>query len=194
MADSLAMGTVDAALDALSAPGYVPFADGYAVPATPGLYAVHAGASTWSTLGLGEPPDDRPLYVGKAERSLAGRDLGTHFATGRTGQSTLRRSLAGLLATDLDLRAQPRSTTSPGHFANYGIEAGGDQRLTSWMLAQLRLATWAAPSETDLAVVERAVLGRWQPPLNLSSVTTPWRSRIRAARRVLAQQAREWQP
>lgn len=194
MADSLAMRTVDAALDALAAPGHVPFADGVVVPAAPGLYAVHANASTWSTLGLDEPPDDRPLYVGKAERSLAGRDLGTHFATGKTGHSTLRRSLAGLLAADLDLRAQPRSTTSPGHFANYGIENGGDQRLTGWMLAHLRLATWAAPPETDLAVVEKAVLGRWQPPLNLSSVTTPWRPRISAARRVLAQQARAWRP
>jgi len=41
------------------------------VPPRPGLYAVHGDASVWQELGLGEPTDARPLYVGKAERSLA---------------------------------------------------------------------------------------------------------------------------
>lgn len=34
----------------------------------PGSCALHDEASTWRDLGLGEPPDGRPLYVGKAER------------------------------------------------------------------------------------------------------------------------------
>lgn len=41
---------------------------------------------------------DGLLYVGKAERRLRGRDLWTLFNTGRTGRSTLRRTLAALLA------------------------------------------------------------------------------------------------
>lgn len=38
--------------------------------AKPGLYAFYATVSTWNNLGLGDPPDDRPLYVGKAENTF----------------------------------------------------------------------------------------------------------------------------
>src|SRR5262245_24881024 len=60
------------------------------VPAEPGLYAIYGSAETWQQLGLCKPPDDRPLYVGKAEDSLVGRDLQMHFADGLTGFSTVR--------------------------------------------------------------------------------------------------------
>ena len=63
------------------------------VPSRPGLYAVHGDHAVWENLGLGEPTDARPLYVGKAERSLASRDVDTHFSTGKTGSSTLRAAL-----------------------------------------------------------------------------------------------------
>lgn len=62
------------------------------VPRRPGLYAVHGNAEVWQQLGLGEPADARPLYAGKAERSLASRDVDTHFSTGKTGSSALRPS------------------------------------------------------------------------------------------------------
>lgn len=188
------MDIVDDARTALAGPGLPPRSENSRVPSGPGLYAIHAGPGAWTELGLGDPPDDRPLYVGKAERSLASRDLGTHFATGRTGQSTLRRSLAGLLATQLALEAVPRNLDVPGHFANFGIEHAGDQRLTDWMLSHLRLATWACPAGTALAPVETAVLPLLAPPLNLSKVSTPWRRRVAAARRDLARQARDWRP
>ena len=86
------------------------------VPPRPGLYAVHGDTAVWRELGLGEPTDARPLYVGKAERSLASRDVDTHFSTGRTGSSTLRRSLAGLLADQLALKGHPRNPAKPERF------------------------------------------------------------------------------
>ena len=76
------------------------------VPDRPGLYAIYGDAQTWSELGLGEPPDMHPLYVGKAEASLVTRDLRTHFSDGPTGQSTVRRSFAALLREELSLEAR----------------------------------------------------------------------------------------
>src|SRR5262245_30644986 len=73
------------------------------VPRRPGLYAIYTSAEGWDALGLGQPPDDRPLYVGKAEDSLLSRDIGSHFGDGRTGQSTVRRSMAACLKDTLDL-------------------------------------------------------------------------------------------
>jgi hypothetical protein len=76
-------------------------------PRRPGLYAFYGDNRAWAELALTPAFQDQPLYVGKAERSLNGRDVGTHFATGKTGSSTVRRSLAALLS----------GRTRPGSFA-----------------------------------------------------------------------------
>lgn len=164
------------------------------VPAAPGLYAVHGDSDVWRLLGLGAPPDDRPLYVGKAEHNLAGRDVRTHFGTGKTGSSTLRRSLAGLLRGELGLNGMPRNPGKPGHFSNYGLEPAGDAALTEWMREHLRLATWASPPTVDLGELETEILQRLEPPLNIDKVQTAWRPLVRAGRAALAAEAREWMP
>src|SRR6266487_2227107 len=93
------------ALVALSVKGALAVERGFSTTSPrPGLYAIHAQGVVWIELGLGEAPDERPLYVGKSESSFAGRDVRTHFghtdatrSTSVTGYSTLRRSLAALL-------------------------------------------------------------------------------------------------
>lgn len=159
------------------------------VPRRPGLYAVHGDIEVWHELGLGEPTDARPLYVGKAERSLASRDVDTHFSTGKTGSSTLRRSLAGLLADALSLEGRPRNPAKPERFANFGLEASGDERLTDWMVSHLRLAVWPSSDGAILDAVETEVLAELLPPLNVAKVSTPWRPLVQAGRSRLATQA-----
>lgn len=159
-------------------------------PAVPGLYAVTTTAEGRADLGFDGTA--RFLYVGKAESSLAARDVDQHFATGQTGRSTLRRSLAALLAQKLDLRAVPRNLGSPEHFDRYSLDAPGDQRLTSWMLSHLLLAYWPAPDGVPLRSVEIAVIRRLAPAMNLTDVVTPFTARVKAQRRVLAAQARTW--
>jgi hypothetical protein len=163
------------------------------VPAKPGLYAIHSAAAVWRELGLGAPPNARPLYLGKAEDSLVSRDLDTHFGDGRTGSSTVRRSFAALLRDALSLRGMPRNPAKPGYFANYGLSPDHDAKLTAWMHDRLRLATWPRPEgcDTALAAIERALLARLEPPLNLQHVTTPWTAQVKAARNVMADDARE---
>jgi hypothetical protein len=107
------------------------------MPNSAGIYAIYGQATVWQQLRLGAPPDDRPLYVGKAEASLRSRDLSTHFATGRTGQSSPRRSFAALLAAagTLDLQPCPRRPHNPEarKWTHYALEPAGDQQLTAWM-------------------------------------------------------------
>ncbi len=183
---------IDAALRSLDHPRWTIEAAVREVASVPGLYAVHGEAKVWRELGLGDPPDDRPLYVGKAERSLASRDVRTHFATGKTGSSTLRRTLAALLADNLTLRGQPRNPSNPEGFANFGLEPEGDARLTDWMHRNLLLAVWPSSDDVVLDQVETAVLTRLVPPLNLDKVRSPWQTPIEAGRRRLAAEAREW--
>jgi hypothetical protein len=162
---------------ALAGPGATLPAARAAVPARPGLYAVHGDAAAWEQLGLGRPPDRRPLYVGKAEGSLAGRDLRQHFSTGSTGSSTLRRSLAALLRARLGLVAVPRNRARPERFAHYALGDADEARLTAWMEQHLTLAVWVPDDPVELGAVEGELLGSWQPPLNLAGVTTRWTKR-----------------
>jgi hypothetical protein len=165
------------------------------VPDAPGLYAMYGDADTWRALGLGDPPDDRPLYVGKAEHSLITRDLDQHFASGETGRSSPRRSYASLLADELNLVACPRRwpDPEPKKFHCYALEPDSDQRLTAWMLEHLRLAVWSCAAPLSLDALETAVLLELKPPLNLNKVDQPWRRQVRdVARKQMARQAQEW--
>lgn len=169
--------------------------DDDAVPNAPGLYAIHADAASWLKLGLGAPPDGRPLYVGKAQASLRSRDLSTHFASGKTGQSSPRRSFAALLnAGAIRLHTIPRrlDNPEPKKWSHYALTPADDDRLTAWMTEHLRLATWSAPTNTDLVALEGTVMRHWLPPLNINGVRTPWTGHLKAARREMADNAKIW--
>jgi hypothetical protein len=166
------------------------------------LYQIHQGF-TRSTVTLVSgansgsaihPPDARPLYLGKAEDSLISRDLRTHFGDGRTGQSTVRRSLAALLHDALGVRGMPRNPANPAYFANYGLSREHDTVLTRWMKERLLLAVWPKATECmfDLGTIEKALLAELMPPLNVKDVMTPWTAQVKAARAVMAAEARAW--
>lgn len=160
----------------------------------PGLYAIHGTAKVWVELGLGEPPAQRQLYVGKAERSLVSRDVYTHFRSGRTGSSTVRRSFAALLREPLGLEGRPRNPAKPERPANYGLSQEHDDKLTAWMRKRLLLATWPKPEGCDVALgtIEDELLALLEPPLNVTGVVTPWTSLVKDARKVMADEARLW--
>lgn len=183
---------VEAALSVLRKSGVrIPRA-GDLVPDSPGLYAVHGEAATWAVLGLGHNPDGRPLYVGKSESSLLQRDLRQHFADGRTGSSTLRRSFAALLRERLDLHAIPRNPSKPAYFANFGLAVKDDEKLTGWMVDNLSIATWIATGSLPLGVLEGRVIAILLPPLNLTGVVTQWSASVKTARAKMATEARKW--
>lgn len=185
----------DDAIKALRPPGMpIDNALGGAVPDAPGLYALYGAPAVWTQLGLLAPGDTRPLYVGEAEASLIDRDLRTHFATGRTGQSSPRRSFATLLADDLQLVPVPRrpANPEPAKWTHYALEADGDERLTRWMHGRLWIAVWAPDGVAFLHDAERDVMRHWQPPLNLTGVAHSYRRQVRAARSDMAARAEAW--
>ena len=165
------------------------------VPATAGLYAVWANEEAWDVLGLRPVTDRQPLYVGKSESSLRGREVNTHFDAGqgtasKTGSSTVRRSFAALLAPSLGLRAIPRNVDKPGYFSNYSLRAEDDLRLTQWMHAHLQLSTWSYDTSAPepLGDIESLVIASLDPPLNIDKAPST-RSCLKAARAALAREA-----
>lgn len=189
---------LDVVIRSLSGSRYPILTAGNFVPNRPGLYAVHASAEVWTVLGLDRRPADVPLYVGKAEDSLISRDLKTHFAVDpeaapKTGSSTVRRSFAALLREPLNLRGVPRNKIKPGYFSNFGLEDDADRRLTDWMQTHLTLACWPKPPglQRRLKDVEKEVLKRWDPPINLQNSPTKL-PRLVAERAVMKVEARIW--
>ncbi|MGC4896737.1 GIY-YIG nuclease family protein [Micromonospora sp. DT31] len=123
-----------------------------------GVYAWWAAPSVLPDLP-GPPNENVPslrlLYVGRAT-SLRGRILRNHLR--RSGSSTLRRTLAGLLV------AEGYRTTWTDRVV---LVAEDEARLTAWMHANLRL-TWAEDPEPE--TIEADLVRRLHPPLNVHGV------------------------
>lgn len=53
---------------------------------------------------------------------------------------------------------------------------------------------WPKPEDSVFALktVENDLLEKLEPPLNLQDVKTPWTAKVKAARAVLAEEARSW--
>jgi hypothetical protein len=123
-----------------------------------GVYAWWAAPSVFP--GLQGPPNAnvpslRMLYLGRAT-TLRGRILRNHLR--RSGSSTLRRTLAGLLVSE-----GYRTTWTD----RVVLIPEDEARLTAWMHANLQL-TWAQDAEPGS--VEANLVRRLHPPLNVSGV------------------------
>jgi hypothetical protein len=123
-----------------------------------GVYAWWAAPSVLADLP-GPPNESDPslrlLYLGRAT-SLRGRILRNHLR--RSGSSTLRRTLAGLLVSE-----GYRTTWTD----RVVLIAEDEARLTAWMYAHMRL-TWAQDPEP--AMIEAELVRRLHPPLNVHGV------------------------
>lgn len=111
----------------------------------------------------------RLLYVGLA-KNLRRRITSNHLR--RSGSSTLRRTLAGLL---LDTEGYQTRRTD-----RVVLVDEDEIRLTAWMHTHLRLTWCLHPTPAD---VEAAVIAQWAPPMNVAHTTAgPVLNVITAAR------------
>lgn len=141
-------------------------------PTCPGIYSfVLAGNSTLKNFGK----NGQIIYVGIAKESLKQRDLNTHFKTGSTGHSTLRRSIGAVLKQELKLTALTRNgTTVKRAIDHYRFDLDGDIRLSDWMQENLRIGFWEdhnrLPYKT-LRDMEEAITRELKPTLDLDNRT-----------------------
>ncbi|WP_322761872.1 GIY-YIG nuclease family protein [Frankia sp. Cr2] len=125
-----------------------------------GLYAWWAPCAVFPDLpGHPNPaePGVRLLYLGKATR-LRTRIVSNHLA--RSGSSTLRRTLAGLLLTQESYRTRWTDRVV--------LVPDDENRLTAWMHKHLYLTTVHHPAPRT---IERQLIERLKPPLNIEGAT-----------------------
>lgn len=135
-------------------------ADLFTLPAASGLYAWWAAPEVFPQLpGPAHPnnPGVRLLYVGLAT-NLRRRITSNHLR--RSGSSTLRRTLAGLLLATEGYRTRRTDRVV--------LVDEDETRLTAWMHTHLQVS-WC--EHTEPANVEAAVIKQWAPPLNVSHTT-----------------------
>ena len=141
-------------------------------PATAGLYAWWAPPTVLPALAGPPHPevaDLRLLYVGIATR-LRSRLASNHLR--RSGSSTLRRTLAGLLLDEHRFRTR---------WTDRVVLVDDDEaRLTDWMSTNLRVSWCEHPTPRD---VEGEIIRTLRPPLNVDHATGPMVEVIKAARR-----------
>ena len=113
------------------------------------IYAGQAGAT--------KRPSGR-----RSEETLASRIGGNHIR-GRVRGSTLRLTLAASLLRHLDLEIVGPKKLAPD----------SEHRLTEWIQDHLAVAVFPHPDRDDLGCLEKAVLGRLDPPLNLDGRRPP---------------------
>jgi hypothetical protein len=141
-------------------------------PAAPGLYAWWAPPAILPELvGAAHPtvPNLRLLYIGLATK-LRSRLASNHLR--RSGSSTLRRTLAGLLLDEQDYRTR---------WTDRVVLVDEDEaRLTDWMGINLRVSWCEHPTPRD---VEGDIIRTLRPPLNVDHASGPAVDIIKAARR-----------
>ncbi|MFH5212081.1 GIY-YIG nuclease family protein [Antrihabitans spumae] len=175
---SSATPDVDALIEELHGPPVRSVDASLRVPAASGLYAWWAEPVTFESLA--GPPNGRDssmrlLYIGLAS-TLRRRIVSNHLK--RSGSSTLRRTLAGLLLDSEQYKTMwtDRVVLSPQD----------EHRLTTWMHNHLAL-TWCA--HPDPAAVERTIIEILRPPLNVDFASGPNLAAIKKARAAYTESA-----
>ncbi len=102
---------------------------------TDGIFALAYQGDELS-FGLWQEETPKIIFLGEG-----GESAKRHFDEGRTGYSTLRRSLTALLWQKLDLHPIPRTNDEADvdRFSNYALDEESDKKLSQWMQGNLQI-------------------------------------------------------
>jgi hypothetical protein len=145
-----------------------PFSEIHEFSSNPGIYAVgFTGDHFPFPTGEDIVKKGDIIYIGKTEKSQRSRDAQTHFKSGRTGSSTLRRSLGAILREELNLKPIPRSY-SETRMRDYKFIEESEIKLTEWMIDNLSLSYHAVfEGDRMLKYIEKTVIEQLSPILNI---------------------------
>ena len=106
----------------------------------PGIYAVaYTGKNFPISLNEQDLYEGEIIYIGKTTKSARSRILNTHFKTGRTGSSTLRRSIGAILRERLNLTPVKRGLSHSG-VRDFKFIDESERLLTTWMVENLSVS------------------------------------------------------
>lgn len=162
-----------------------PFKDIREFSNNPGVYAVgFVGESFPFPLDINIVMNGDIIYIGKTEKSQRSRDAQTHFTNGKTGSSTLRRSLGAILLQELELTPIPRSYTET-KMRDYKFIRESEEKLTQWMINNLSLSFYEIlDGKKVIRELEKQVIITLSPVLNIqgNSILNPYAGMLKELR------------
>lgn len=111
------------------------------------------------------------IYIGKTESNQEARDAKTHFTTGKTGSSTVRKSIGSLLCSTKNLKPIPRNNTDyqKGRLSHFKFDTSSEEIITDWMKNNLVLSFYEFPkSKKEIEDLETEIIDQLVPVLNIS--------------------------
>ena len=149
--------------------GLTPFTTVYEFSSNPGIYAIgFIGEVFPFPTGENVVNNGDIIYIGKTEKSQKSRDAQTHFKSGKTGSSTLRRSLGAILREDLGLQPIPRSKTE-SRMRDYKFIEESEKQLTQWMMKNLSISFFEiCEGKRLIRNTEIYIIQELKPILNLT--------------------------
>jgi len=158
----------------------------------PGIYGIFYIGDNLNLHGI-PFKSDHLLYIGKTESSQKQRDANTHFKSGKTGSSTLRKSLGSLLRDTLRLVPIPRSNSDiqKGRTSAFKFDGRSEILLTEWMVNNLGVSFYEHLGElVELEGIESQLVNQLVPPLNLAkNSANPYRASISLLRKMCSEVA-----
>lgn len=110
------------------------------------------------------------IYIGKTESSQEKRDAKTHFTSGKTGGSTVRKSIGSLLCVQESLKPIPRNDTDyqKGRYSHFKFETDSEEKITNWMKNNLALSFYECPKNKEfIDKLETEIIKELIPILNI---------------------------
>ena len=136
----------------------------------PGIYAFFYIGNDFPLLG-DSVYKHQIIYIGKTESSQEKRDSKTHFTTGKTGSSTVRKSIGSLLCAQENLKPIPRNDTdyAKGSFSQFKFDNASEIKITDWMENNLALSFYEYPkTKHEIEDLETEIINELVPILNIS--------------------------
>lgn len=118
----------------------------------------------------------RLVYIGETT-NLHSRLIKTHFKSGKTGFSTLRRSLGAILKRQLKLIVIPRGKRiSQVDYSCYCFTPIGENDLSEWMAKNLLVGFCSI--DNNIKGIQNDLIKHYGPELNLASYPNSSKTRI----------------
>tara|TARA_R110001606_G_scaffold366147_1_gene521181 strand:- start:1315 stop:2268 length:954 start_codon:yes stop_codon:yes gene_type:complete len=136
----------------------------------PGIYAFFYIGNDFPLLG-DLVSKHQIIYIGKTESSQEKRDAKTHFTTGKTGSSTVRKSIGSILCSQENLKPIPRNENdySKGRFSHFKFDLESEEIITNWMKNNLALSFYEYPkTKQEIEILETEIINELVPILNIS--------------------------
>lgn len=136
----------------------------------PGIYAFFYIGNDFPLLG-NSVSKHQIIYIGKTESSQEKRDAKTHFTTGKTGSSTVRKSIGSILCSQENLKPIPRNDSdyAKGRFSHFKFDKQSEIKITDWMQKNLALSFYEYPrTKQEIEDLETKIIDELVPILNIS--------------------------